>query len=87
MSDLIRVIKIPLGLQRMAARLRLRFDDDLILKALRQYLSHIAKTRDYKQRMRTQPATKERWYEKRRAHGRQYREEIKERLRKAKGKP
>ena len=76
MQDIV-VIKIPVGIQKMAARLDLNMCEALVLKSIRQYLSHLGNIREYRRKMRTDPSTKDAWYERKREDGRRYRNEKK----------
>lgn len=49
-----------------AGRMDLRFDRVLVERALRHYLTHLRRTREYKKKMRTDPETRGDWHAKRR---------------------
>ncbi len=63
-------LPIPAYMVAMGDRLGIIVDEDLVAKALRQYLYHIKRTRKHHKEKRTNPKTRDEWYRKRREDAR-----------------
>jgi len=66
-------ILIPRELVDRIEAADLEFGEKMVRTALEQYLTHLLRGRRYKERMRTDPATKDEWYRKKNEQCRKYR--------------
>ena len=70
-------IPLPAHLIRSGDKLGIIVDEDLVKKVVRQYLHTIRRTRRYKEKMRTDPKTRDQWYKVRREQNKRSRKKKK----------